>query len=102
MVTPVGSIIYEKDADGKIDFTRPVYDPYEKVRIADSLTKVHERLSRLYGIDRPRQRERDQGTEMNEFLAYLDQLSTENTELKAQLEKLSRGVITAEVVQPSS
>ena len=85
VVTPGGSLVYEKNEDGSIDYSRPVYDPYAKADIADRIFKGIDRISKAGAYDRPKQRETDQSAEVNEWMTYVEQLAAENKALREQL-----------------
>jgi hypothetical protein len=91
-------LVYEIDPATGQNFSKPVPDIRLKIELALAWTKIQERKAKLYGLDRNRQRERDQSGEMQEFLSYMTQLTDENDKLKKQVEILSRNVIEAEVV----
>lgn len=106
VVTPGGMIVCEYYDDGRVDHrgkpvpdpSRPLIDKGLQVKGIEVATRLRERISKMYGIDRVRQRERDQSQEMDEFVAYVEKMSSENAELKAQVEKLSQSIPEAEVV----
>ena len=98
---PVYELIQVKTADGPKmiqDFTRPVYDRRLKIEIAGAITKIDERLAKLFGLERGKQRERDQSGEQAEFLAYIDGMAQENADLRKQVEVLSGRITEAEVI----
>jgi hypothetical protein len=86
------------------DFSRPLYDEYEKVKVADTIVKIMERIGKSYGIDRIKQRERDQSGEMSEFMTWIAELDAQNKALRAQLAASAdhREILTAEVVEEPS
>lgn len=98
-ITPGGSIVYQKDENGKIDFSQPVYDPYAKTDVINTLIKALERQSRFRGIDRAKQKSLDQSQEMGEILAEVERIYSENAELRRKIEQMNYGVIEAEVVE---
>lgn len=101
---PVYEMIRVNTADGMKtvpDLDRPVYDRRLKIEIAGAITKIDERLAKLFGLERGKQRERDQSSEQIEFLNYLQQIADENEELKKRVAILSRDVIEGEAI-PSS
>jgi Homeodomain-like domain len=106
MVSPGGKIICENNPDGTPDFSRPVYDEYAKVDVANAIIKLQERLGRSYGLDRVRQRERDQSEEMGEFMTWVAELDAQNKALKAQLansaETSPPEILQAEIVEEAS
>jgi uncharacterized protein (DUF433 family) len=102
--TPGGSVVYRLGENGKPDHSQPFFDPYDKVDIALAIVKLSERISKLYGIDRMRQKEKDSSTEITEALSFLEQqsrqskiLAAQNAALRKQIE--DKDIIEAEVVE---
>ena len=88
------------DADGNV-----IYDEYAKVDVVNSALRVHERLTKLNALDRPKAREKDESGEIAEVREYFNTLSGrvqslegEKRELLAKLASYEAALPEAEVV----
>jgi hypothetical protein len=110
---PVYELIKVNTPDGPKmvqDFDKPVYDRRLKLEIIDRIIKTDERIAKLFGLERGKQRDRDQSAEQQEFLAYVQQLMDEGDQLRKRNEELARQVamlnqpqvIEAEVIHEES
>jgi transcriptional regulator with XRE-family HTH domain len=104
-VTPSGRTVYEPDMDdptGKTpDYTRPVYDYSLPIEAAKAFTTVADNLARLYGLNRPKQKERDDSPQAQEYYAWAEANVKKIKELEAKL--LEAGIypdaVEAELVE---
>lgn len=104
-VSPSGRPVYEIREDGSFDFDRPLYDEYAKRELIDAGVKVVDRLSRLYALDKPKLKEKDESPEFEQAMEYVRQLASEKKELLAKLEQYGEEPKTefiAEVIEDDS
>ena len=104
MVSPSGKPVYEVDhLDSRgqpvFDLSQPIYDEYATLEAMDKAVKLMDRYAKLYGLDRPRQKDKDESQEYNSALEYVRQLAQKNRELLTRLDKYERGdIVNAEVI----
>lgn len=100
-VSPSGRPVYELNEDGTFDFGRPLYDEYEKKGLIDAGVKVIDRLSRLYALDKPKIKEKDESPEFEQAMQYVRQLASEKKELLAKLAEYGEETQTfvAEIIE---
>lgn len=85
MVTVKGDVVRDENGD-------PVYDPFPKIDAVDRGVKVLDRLSRLYALDKPAKKPRDDEDDTPAYLeamAYVQQLAEEKRHLAAEREILA-------------
>lgn len=107
VVSPGGSPVFERFADGTIDYDRPLYDEEIRIKAALAGVTISERLAKSFAWDRPKQKEKDESGEFAEAMAYLETLSKENKEKDRRLELLQerlaeiegdKDIVEAEIV----
>lgn len=101
LVSPSGKPVYEMSEDGKsLDMSRPIYDEYAKVDVAKAIVPLQERIAKLYALDRPKAKEKDESPEFAEAMSYVRKLAGRVKELQSRLSQYEEDddVVEAEVV----
>jgi transcriptional regulator with XRE-family HTH domain len=96
-VSPSGKPVYELDANGRPDFSRPVLDDTVTIEAAKAVTSVIHEVSALYGLHIRKPKVVDETREMLEWQAYVADLINRNAELTRMLEG-NPDIVDAEVV----
>jgi len=100
VVSPGGSPVFERFPDGTIDYNKPLYDEEIKIKAALAGATISERLARSYGLDRPRQKQKDESTEFDQAMEYVKELAKQNKDLQERLSlHEDTGVYEAEVIE---
>lgn len=74
------------------DFTRPVYEKGDVIRIAEAKARLAQQIARLYGLERLQQRQPDQAREIAEALAWVEQLAADKKALAGERDRLQATV----------
>lgn len=110
-VNPSGRLVYEPlMEDGEpvlsakgvpmLDYTKPVYDDSPYIEAAKMVPNLIDRQSRLYALDRPKPKERDESAELKSMLTWAESIVEENRQLKRRLDGIPDIVVDAEVIPP--
>ena len=86
VVSPGGSPVFERNDDGTINYEKPLYDEEIKIKAALAGVTISERLARSFGLDRPKQKQKDESDEFDSAMEYMNQLIKQNKELQERLE----------------
>lgn len=89
MVAPGGGVVYERNPDGTVDYTRPVYDEYVRTDVVRAICQVQDRMAKLYNLNLTKSRDRDDSREFAEAMDYVTKLAEENRQLRTEMARLS-------------
>lgn len=75
-----------------------IYDERIKIDAVNSALRAQERKAKLKALDRAKQKEKDESKEINEAMAYLQQLAQEKQELEARVAQYEQQLPELEIV----